>query len=316
MKIGVPVVRGRGQPSAELLLNPQAAYSVGVSIMSDAISFAVMDFSTHVSRSITEPFNTSDIEGALRRIEEILHNAIADGIVEDRKLLGMGLGITGYFVGPGLGMNPPLGLDAWALIDLRARLSERFNLPVWVENDGNAAALGEEMVGHGKTCRSFAFLYFALGFGGGIIVDGKPFRGVHGNAGEFASILPEDYPSPTLERLRTVLQKEGTSFDSIAEMIAQFSIKLSGVDQWLQDAERSVGLVASAISAIVDTDAIILGGRIPRDLSALLASRVKLFNPVRRGHHRPAPEILASSLGDDAAVVGAAALPLKALFFG
>ena len=78
----------------------------------------------------------------------------------------------------------------WALRDLEAELSQVLDMPVWIENDGNAAAVGESLFGVGRRHRSFAYLYIAAGLGGGLILDGVPVRGFRGNAGEFTGLLP------------------------------------------------------------------------------------------------------------------------------
>jgi predicted NBD/HSP70 family sugar kinase len=84
----------------------------------------------------------------------------------------------------------------------------------------------------------------------------------------------------------------------------------------LDEAERSVGLVVSAISATVDPDAIVLGGRLPASLAQRLIPRLAFYNPPRRARPRPIPRIVGTEVQGDAAILGAAVLPLKSLFFG
>jgi predicted NBD/HSP70 family sugar kinase len=98
-------------------------------------------------------------------------------------------------------------------------------------------------------------------------------------------------------------------------MLENFELDAPGVEQWLGEAERSVSLVVSAISAITDPDVIVLGGRLPAALAASLIPRLSFFNPARRARHRPIPKIVGTQAPGDASVMGAATLPLKALFF-
>ncbi len=83
------------------------------------------------------------------------------------------------------------------------------------------AAVGEAM-GAGRTTGDFAYLYFAAGFGGGVIAGGVPMRGSHGNAGEFASTLPDGWPQPNLENLRLYLAAHGHPYDDLHAMLAGF----------------------------------------------------------------------------------------------
>lgn len=74
-------------------------------------------------------------------------------------------------------------------------------------------------------------------------------------------------------------------------------------------------LIASAISATLDPDMIVLGGRLPAVLASRMIERIALINPERRGFHRPSPRGMASAINGDAAAIGAAAPPLRAAFF-
>ncbi|MEH3160329.1 MAG: ROK family protein [Sphingomonas taxi] len=231
------------------------------------------------------------------------------------RLVGIGVGVTGYFIGDGARLNPPSLLDPWALVPLDTILAEALGEKVWIDNDGNVAAIGEAMLGHGRVSRDFAYLYFSAGFGGGIISQGLPLRGRHGNAGEFASILPADWPQPNLEALRITFEEHGERFPDLHAMLSDFDPRHPAVNAWLDRCLPSLDLVASAISATIDPGSIVLGGRLPSSLAARIADCIRFTNPARRGYHRPSARIVASTIAGDATAIGAATLPLRAAFF-
>jgi predicted NBD/HSP70 family sugar kinase len=309
------VIRGRGQPAAPVLLRPDAVYTLGVSLMTDTVALGLMNFAGVVIETAAIAPPSMAIETVLDVVRGFINDSFGRLGLDRRRLLGAGVGVTGYFVGEGARVNPPAGLDDWALIDLVAVFGDGLGLPVWVDNDGNVAAVGEGLNGVGRWAGSFAYLYFATGFGGGLVVDGRPFRGAHGNAGEFASVLPPDYVSPSLERLRLLVGEAGRPFASLGEMLAVFDPAWQGVEPWLDEAQQSLGLIISAISAVADPQAIVLGGRLPHSLVQILSARLTYFNPPRRAHPRPTPRLVGSEVRGDAAVIGAAAMPLRALFF-
>lgn len=312
---GAPQIAGRGKPSAKLRLVADAAFAVGVSVMTDAVSLVLMDLTGAIRARADAPLLSADFARAAAQIASLIDATVIKAALDPSRRIGIGVGVTGYFIGDGARLNPPAQLDPWALIPIDAMLAERLGGPVWVDNDGNVAAVGEAMLGAGRTTRDFAYLYFAAGFGGGVIAGGAQLRGSHGNAGEFASVLPEGWPQPNLENLRLYLADHGQPYYDLHAMLAAFDPADPLINGWLDICTPSFNLVASVISAALDPDLIVLGGRLPPILAERIIARIRFTNPERRGHHRPAPRIVPSAIGPDAAAVGAAMLPLRAAFF-
>lgn len=310
-----PVAQGRGKPSTALHLVGSAAFSIGLSVMTDAVSLVLIDLSGTIAAMHTERLEDTAIPPACRQIGRLIDGAVAEAGWNRAALVGIGVGVTGYFIGDGARLNPPRLLDPWALVPLDTILADALGSKVWVDNDGNVAAVGEATLGHGRTVDDFAYLYFSAGFGGGVVAAGKPLRGRHGNAGEFASILPTDWAQPNLETLRRSFVDAGAAFRDIQAMLDGFDPRHPAVDRWLDTVTPSLNLVASAISATLDPAMIVLGGRIPPALAERIVERMAFTNPQRRGFHRPAPRIVASAMNGDATAIGAATLPLRAAFF-
>ncbi len=315
VRFGPLEARGRGQHSSPVYIREDGAYTFGVSMMTDALSLGLMDFDGHIVEHAYTRLDVNDVEAVTRTVRAFMDGAIGRHRLDRKRILGLGVAITGYFLGDGAKVNPPAQLDAWALIDCAAVLERALDLPVWVDNDGNAAAVGESLSGIGAELDSFAYLFFSVGFGGGLVLNRKPYRGFNGNAGEFGTILQSDHMSPNLEILRDYVSRGGHAFSDLGEMLDQFDPAWPGVEAWVQEAARSLDLVISAISAVADVEAIIFGGRIPRSLVDRLLPGLSFINPTRRQHRRPVPRLLASSVQHDAAMMGAAAMPLKDLFY-
>lgn len=312
---GAPEVTGRGKPSAPLRLAGDAAFSVGVSVMADAVTLVLMDFAGTVRARASAALEREDFASGARQIGKMIATATTDAGLDPARRLGIGCGVTGYFIGDDARFNPPALLESWALLPLDTLLAGMLGGPVWADNDGNVAAVGEAMLGVGRTCADFAYLYFAAGFGGGVIARGAPLRGARGNVGEFASILPDGWMQPNLESLRHHLAARGMAYADLRIMLRDLDLALPAVEEWLDLCAPSLNLVASAISATLDPSMIILGGRMPKDLADRMATRIRFTNPARRGHHRPVPHVLSSTMGNDAAAIGAALMPMRSAFF-
>jgi glucokinase len=84
---------------------------------------------------------------------------------------------------------------SWTEIDLSTVLSERLGLPVWVDNDANAAMLAEQRAGAARGARHAAMLTVGTGIGGALVVNGELYRGSRGAAGELGHmVVDEDGP--------------------------------------------------------------------------------------------------------------------------
>ncbi|MDX2209795.1 MAG: ROK family transcriptional regulator [Sphingopyxis sp.] len=320
--IGDPVASGRGQPSNLVAINPDAVFTLGISVMNDFAEAAIMDLTGTVRRiaEISAPgMRRADI---INHALAFLEHALASGLPR-AAFAGVGVALAGYFVDHGGRLlNPASALDDWAMVDLESALSPRFNLPVTVDNIANSAAVGELMLGAGSRFRSFAYVNFAFGFGGGVVIEGRPWRGAHGNAGEFASIL-NDINSfvPSLESLRLRLAATGIAVGSVTELVANFDPNWPVLDGWIADAAVSIRLLAKVIGAGLDVEAVVLGGRLPPVLAERLAaaaslSKSKLDAGARRGMARPMPAIVPAAISSRASVIGAAALSMPFLRSG
>ncbi|WP_026354019.1 ROK family transcriptional regulator [Woodsholea maritima] len=303
-------------PSIGLALVPSAAYSIGIAVMTDALSLALMDLSGAVlaQQTIAQVDMRRDV--ALDTLSRAISHLIEAHCPSPDHVFGYGIAVSGFFTGDGTQMNPPAALEDWALMDLEPLFEARFDRPVWVDNDGNAAAVGEALFGVGQWANSFAYLYFAGGFGGGMIQDGQLLRGRYGNAGEFSGAIPiTGFERPTLELLRQIVSEEDQPFDNLNDLLDHFDPTWSGVERWLNRVMPAFDVAVSAASGVVDPDAIVLGGRLPPALGAMMIERVQFFSLPRRGIIRPVPKIVMSETSGDATSLGAAAMPFKSVFF-
>lgn len=315
-EVGQVAQARRGQRPTTFRLVPGYAASFGITIMADTVAVALLDFSGRVLGEAMRTLPDMRRDTVLSSLQDLMDQLVASARVDPARVVGLGAGVSGFFTSTdGTSLNTPLSLDDWALVDIGEVLSRHFRMPACMDNDGNAAAVGESMVGVGRWCGHFAYLYFATGFGGGVIIDGELARGRHGNAGEFAGILPDGHPHPNLESLRAKITSHGIALDNVADMVERFDPSWPGVSEWIELSLPSLNLIASAIHAVIDPEAIVLGGRIPQPLSNLLIPRISLTNVDRRDAPRPEPRLVHAEAKGDAAAVGAALMPLKKFFF-
>lgn len=306
----------RGQLSIEVEIAPDYAFSFGVSIMTDAVAVALMDFSGNVLDQRLAVMTLMSHDTVVNEVRRILDELIEQWVADRTHVFGVGVGISGYFMRDTGQVNTPVMLEEWANMNIEEVLADDFGLPVWVENDGNAAAIGESLVGVGRWARNFVYFYIAAGFGGGIILNGEDLRGEFGNAGELAQLLPPRiYPHPNLELLRQLICKHGTEVSTVAELVENFDPDWPGVDAWIMRVRDSLSLIASASAAILDPEVIVIGGRIPKSLAERIIPHIEIYDQRRRSVSRPLPRVVTAEAEGDSAAIGAAALTFNSYFF-
>jgi len=304
----------RGNPSFELETTPSFAYSLGLSILLDAIGVALMDFAGNVIETQLKELDDMSIENVIFHSETIISDLIEKNRIDNSKILGIGVGISGFFSSMDGKMNTHHMIEEWAQVDILDIVSSRFKLPTWVVNDATGAAAGEGIAGVGRNYKNFVYLFISTAFGGGLVSNNEVLRGTYGNAGELGDMLPSKiYSHPNLALLKRILIKNNIEVSSIYEMNKNFDINWPGVDEWIYKVQDSLDLVTTACSALLDTQAIVLGGHIPSALAEKVIPRIDVYAQFRRGEKRPLPKIVTSGVKETPVAVGAASLPLREL---
>lgn len=306
----------RGQPRLKLEIAPSYAYSLGVALMTDAMSVLLMDFAGQVVDYHYVEMPKMSRSAVFAQLDETVSGFLDRHPRAKDRLFGVGIGISGYSLDGRARYNPPTALDDWAMVDIDRLFTEALGLPAWVENDGNAAAIGESLLGVGRRYANFVYVFIAAGIGGGVISNHQLLRGMHGNGGEIGLILPRNmFELPTLETLLASIRDKGIDVSSISEMLARFDASWPGVDEWIERSRDPLSLIASSIAALLDPEAIVLGGRLPAELSEKIIPMIELYDDARREEPRPLPKLLLSETQVDACAIGAAMLPLEKQFF-
>lgn len=319
LRTGETVKGGRGQPSPSIELVREAVYSVGISINTDSSVICLADFACTVVVQEKIAMAPIDREQTLAMLSRALGGFLADRGIRRDLLLGVGFSMSGFFVSADRVFNAPEALRDWSLMNLRPILEEKFGLPVWLENNATTGAIGESLLGAGLWCQTFAYLSFNYGFGGGLILDGKPFHGVHGNAGEMSGIFNPDESDkrPALQYLLSTLRKNGVDINSVGRLYDEFDIGWAGVEDWLAETMPQVNRLVATLIAVLDPQAIVFGGQLPRALGTAMIERVRM--PSKREHRYgvgpPEAVLILSETTGDPSAIGAALLPLRIRYF-
>ena len=173
-----------GRPGISLSLRPDGGAVIGVEI---GVDFIVILLTNFVAETLWETrVDTSSLKlqtEIINRAEELVEQALSIARQRQLRPLGIGIGLPGLvntrqgelIIAPNL---------VWENVPLRLMWNQRFQLPVYIENEANLAALGEYYFGVARGVENFIYLSSGIGLGGGIVIDGKLFRGGRGYASE------------------------------------------------------------------------------------------------------------------------------------
>jgi predicted NBD/HSP70 family sugar kinase len=303
---------GIGQPAIELGILPGRILSLGLVLEDDRITCVLSDLADGVLNraQAVGRFVTAEETAATAEtlIEEVLAMAPTDGA-----LLGLGVSQSGFFFDPAKQRIVALGdVEGWAAMDLGRRFSERFQLDVYIENDGRAAATGHLVHGVGTQFENYFVVLMTHGVGGGGVVDGRLVRGHAGNAGE----MPRG--KGMRASLRSLAEHLGVphgdpDFERVVEQALRREDPL--MVEWLTVSAAKLENVLVSVCNLLDPEAIIFSGRLPYSVRAALAERIQLSGKSIGDITAPGPSIVVDPAAD-CLEIGAAALPIAKVFSG
>jgi glucokinase len=238
-----------------------AGLAIGIDVGGTKIAAGVVDRHGTIVRRIGRPTEKESQEKLLALLDEIVDGLMADDVVA----IGFGLPSTidqrsGRVVGS---VHIPIG-D----LDFRDRMAKILPVPVALDNDANAAAIAEWKVGAGRGTRHMIMLTLGTGVGGGLILDGKPYRGSVGAGAEIGHMVLEYGGAPCGGNCTGHGHLEQLASGGAADRAAQRILGRDATGRELVGAAREGN--AEALDAIVE---------IGRRLGAAIGSLVNIFNP-------------------------------------
>ena len=323
---------GRVGRPGQLLELGDSHVAVGLEINVDSLVASVEDLTGTVryERRVFVDSRRSAAGPVLDRIAAMADEAIDELEREGAAVVGVAVAVPGL-VEQASGMllrAPNLGWHRLAIVD---ELHERLpGLPIRVENEANLAALAEHWQGAARGVRNFICVFGEVGVGAGIVLDGELYRGAHGFGGEFGHVpLAPDGERcgcgsrgclETFVGQEAIARRAGLTIERgervggvTAELVRRAETGDGRVLRALDEAGSWLGFgLASAVN-LLDLDVVVLGGCFG-PLAPWLAGRVEtaLRGRVLSAEWSPC-ELRPSTIGEVAAVRGAAALTLRAL---
>jgi glucokinase len=327
------------------------SYAVGVDLGGTNLRIAAVDergqllekltLGTQVARG--RDFVIDEMTQAIRQLMQRFQN--------QNRLRGVGIGIPGIIdMATGMLRESP-NLPGWSEFPVHAEIERRLGIPVILENDANAAALGEHWLGAAKDYPSMGMVTLGTGVGGGLVLDGKIWHGMSGMAGELGHInvepeghacgcgsrgCLEQYASATavvrMAREAIVAGKsrelartaEGDDREFNSRKVYQLAVQGDpAAKEIFERVGRALGMALADVVNLLNLPIYVIGGGVASAWEAFAPSMMEEVRQrsfvyaatLSQGSHttkeKPGTVITRALLGSDAGLFGAARLPLQ-----
>jgi len=300
----------------------EAAYVIGVDLGGTKILGGVVAQNGDIVRRVERPTPLASTEELVAAVDDLVDELLRPDVVA----VGFGIPATIDQARGRAVTAPNLPLEEFPF---RERMRRRIRLPVAIENDANAAAIGEWRFGAGRGFKNMVMLTLGTGVGGGLILDGRPYRGSVGAAAELGHIVVE-HDGPPCQGVCTGRGHLETLASGTAAARAARDLLGPGTDahQLVEAAKGGndgarAALVAigerlgSAIGSLInifDPELVVVGGGFGAAASDLVLGPARQI--MRREALEPARDrvrVVEAELGREAGLVGAGLVAFETL---
>lgn len=311
--------------------------AIGLDVGGTSVRAAVVDEQGSIldTDRVGTPSDENALEDAISGVIDELRNRHDD-------VMAVGLAVAGFVANDRrtVMFAPHL---AWRAAPVADRIAKRVDLPVTLEHDANAAALGEHRFGAARGARVAALVAIGTGIGAGLLLDGEIYRGAYGVAPELGhlTVVPGGRACPCgkygcWERYCSGTALAATAVELLARYPGQSTVlarEMSGdpgsitgrrvagaardgdpiAQRALAELAKWLGEGLALVADVFDPEIVVIAGGVSGSAPLFLDEAREHYTAAITGaRHRPLARIRTAHLGDDAAMVGAAALALEA----
>ena len=319
-----------GQPATLYSLDPKGAFGIGVSINRGHIETLLIDFVGKVVAGIKHDIILPEPDAVLDLVRSDIEQLTRDLNTEEvSRIVGIGVALPFHLESWQVGSER---WQQWRNFDFANSLEKKVGISVWLENDGNLAALAELIYGTGKQCKDFVYLFFGPALvksvGGGVVVEGAVRQGQTGNAGDLG-LIPVP-PSPLVNKNDDwVFLTDRCSFYSLVEYLRSLNCTIdnrrnlsAAIEQhpeayrrWIDDCVNALETAIFSVQAVLDFSLVVVDCEDEdRELLNTIAADLSARLQTQTTRSRPLPQLAIGGFGSNAAAIGAATMPMDELF--
>ncbi|MCA0296777.1 MAG: ROK family transcriptional regulator [Actinobacteria bacterium] len=300
LESGTSEIQRPGKPSTLLAFRADARDILAMDLSArDQLRGSVLSLRGEPLLTTVRPLDGAVGDDALAAARELARDLAK---AATHPILGLGVGTPGTVNAAGTVLSAP-NLH-WHNLPLAELLHDDLGLPVRVENDANVAVLAERRFAGGAD--DLVRVQLSRGVGAGLLVGGQLVRGAASDAGEIGHVVIDE-SGATCGCGKVGCLETWTSVPALTSRIA---VEPARRDELLAEAGHRLGLALAPVVGMLGLADIVIGGPVDIVTPALLDAARDCIADRTRSEFRPELDLIASSLGTDAVLLGAAALVL------
>ena len=313
-----------GKPSVPVMLNPDGVHALGLSLGRRSAELVLVDFLGQQLETVSTAYAYPIIEDVFQFLQDGIAKIFSRHPSAQATTTGIGIAqpsqIWNWLE---VVQAPEEAMRKWRDLDLRSAVSEQSGLDVFIQNDATSACVAEHLLRRGAEFANFAYIFLGAFIGGGLVLNGKVVSGRTGNAASLGPMPVSDTKGGTTELLNvaglhvleTKLRNDGIDPMQLRRSPEDWSFCLSQLEDWISTTSAHLAIAAASITSVVEVDAVLIDGAIPKDARARLTHKTQQAFKALDLTLIERPKIGSGLVGRNARSVGAALLPIHSRYF-
>ncbi len=256
--------KGVGRTVIPLTMKRDAAYTVGINLSRHSLSAIAIDTKGDVMLSKKGPsYGNIGPEKVIENLFNVLDDIFSSF---PRKINAIGIGVPGPLNREkGIVIDPPK-FYGWKNVPLSEIVKQRYEVPVWIENDANCAALAEKWYGSAKKIDSFLYVLLNEGIGMGIFTNGRIYKGFTNFEGELGHFVVSNGKTAVFLENHPVYEK---AVNEVSH--EKFCMET------LQEVGQIIGAALASISNVLNPQCVFVGGKLTKGKEMLFDALSESF---------------------------------------
>jgi predicted NBD/HSP70 family sugar kinase len=317
------VTQATGRPGTGLKLNPEGAFFLGAEINVEHIHLVLINLEGSILYRQTRRLRSTKPEAVCRQLVDLVRTVRSVQLGGSDRLRGLGVTVSALVDTHGVIRSAPT--FRWDDVNLKGAIASQLDIPIFVENDANGAALAELSFGRRKGQSDLSLLLLGVGVGTGMIFDRRIFRGSDGFAGEIGHLSLDPASNDQAEGMGFLETHLGR--DALLASYGRVGGRVKDIEGFLRDLRKEIPSAQNVVKVwgewltlairnladLFNPKRVILAGSLS-ELFSFVEEDVRRRLRERRFPTVGSLEIGLSSFGKDCSALGGAALVFDRIF--